>query len=1363
MSEHKGLWADAWSGLGTTHGARPTVRPTRPRRLNHVFEASADSVPDAIALECDGFAITYRQLEDRSNQLAHMLIGEGIGVGSRVAIFLNRSVDTYVSLLGVLKTGGTFVPIDPGAPSDRVAYVVEDAGVQLVLTSTELEPNAEECNVARLTLDTNVAVLNFQPQHRPVLDLASDPDPACYILYTSGSSGRPKGVEVAQSSICNFLDVVPDVYDVRPNDRVYQGMTISFDFSIEEIWPTWARGATIVAGPTDSRRLGGELADFLEERAITTLYCVPTLLATIPRDLPKIRNLLVGGEACPRELVERWARPGRKILNTYGPTEATVTATWGELLPGRTVTIGRPLPTYSVVILDEARGLVPHGEVGEICIGGRGVARGYVGRPDLTADKFIDHFSVPAGQKLYRTGDLGRWTSDGEIEYLGRADAEVKIRGHRVDLGEIESVLLEHPSVSEAVVALVAASENETPSELCAYMVLVDPIEDEYLVGELAKAVSQRLPAYMAPAFVDFIPALPVMPSGKVDRSKLPEPTRRRFSAPTGPVVEPRNEQEVAVRDIWARAFGIPADEMSVEANFFEDLGGHSLLAATVISALRESGIGATPSIRDLYSHPTVRSITHALAAVGSQHPIAPNVAVKHTDTEVARAGGIQLAVIYVFLLITTLPVSYVYTKNDGFVSVPVLFEMLAAIMLTYLCVRWFLPVISARPLAAGIKPGRYKLWGPTYLRLWTLDLLLAVGALPVVSGSPLMSIYLRILGARVGHRTTIATSSISLPTLVEIGDGASIGYGATIRPWRVESGSVTVGKIVIESGAFVGANVVLEPGSTVGVRAALGDQSLLPSGHIVPQEARWAGSPAVPTEFLDPAVETMMRAESVRARWKVRHILAALAGLTALEVGAIALMVPGIALVWGALLAWGVLAGLVATLFTGPIFVITVCVFVAVNKRLVLRNAPAGMHPVRSGLGIRKWMVDKLLEFSLLFTNSLYATLYTAPWLRLLGADIGRGAEVSTVSHIDPDMLTVGKDSFIADMASVGSASFANGRIMFQPTRIGERTFIGNAAVIPSGMEIGDNALIGVATVPPVNGVPEGTSWLGSPAIYLPNRQDSGDYDDALIYTPPQDVVRDRYVIEFFRATLPPTVLGVSFYLYLLVLSSLAFGRALPVPALVAPLVAMASSLAVIGFCAAVKRNTVGRYEPRVEPLWSKFVRRSEFATGLYESAAVPIGVGMLVGTPFLPMVLRWFGTTIGKRVWFGTTYLTEFDLVHVGDDATIGTESSLQTHLFEDRVMKMSTITIGDGASIGTRSIILYDTVVGEEASLSPLSLLMKGEELPARTSWRGIPAEGIRADDSSTVLLEKAVLEKAVTDQAVTDIVVAQGVSA
>ena len=469
----------------------------RPRRLNHVFERTADSSPDTVALECDGHAVTYQQLDEYANQLAHLLIGMNIGVGSRVAILLHRSIDTYVSLLGVLKSGAAFVPIDPGAPADRVAYVVEDAGVELVLTSTVLLPGLAGLDVARLALDECGQLLDDQPWRRPQLDPYADDDPACYVLYTSGSSGRPKGVEVAQSSICNFLDVVPTIYDVRAGDRVYQGMTISFDFSIEEIWPTWAMGATLVAGPTDSRRLGAELADFLEDTRVTTLYCVPTLLATIPRDLPLLRNLLVGGEACPRELVERWAQPGRRILNTYGPTEATVTATWGELLPGRPVTIGRPLPTYSVAIVDEQRRLVPDGEVGEICIGGPGVARGYIGRPALTADRFIDHELAPPGGKLYRTGDLGRWTVDGEIEYLGRADAEVKIRGHRVDLGEIESVLLEDPGVAEAVTKLVPTPEgsNAQPA-LAAYVVLTPGgLEDEtrgVLVARLHEQLQVR-------------------------------------------------------------------------------------------------------------------------------------------------------------------------------------------------------------------------------------------------------------------------------------------------------------------------------------------------------------------------------------------------------------------------------------------------------------------------------------------------------------------------------------------------------------------------------------------------------------------------------------------------------------------------------------------------------------------------------------------------------------------------------------------------------------------------------------------------------------------------------------------------------
>jgi len=1323
-------------------------RPRGTRRLHHVFEAACDRNPTAIALECGSERLTYLELDEQANRLAHHLRGLGVGNGARVAILLQRSVETYMALLAIGKAGSAFVPIDPKSPPDRVAYIAEDSDVDLLLTSSELAEATAGIDRRVLVVDESADALAAAPASRP--DPDCEPDPAAYVIYTSGSSGRPKGVEVAQSSICNFLDVVPAVYDVRPNDRVYQGMTIAFDFSIEEIWPTWSVGATLVAGPNDSRRLGAELADFLDEQKITIFYCVPTLLATIPRDLPRIRNLLVGGEACPGQLVERWSRPGHRILNTYGPTEATVTATWCELLPGRPVTIGRPLPTYSIVLLDEQRKLVPDGEVGEICIGGPGVARGYVGRPELTADRFIEHALASPGGRLYRTGDLGRITEDGDVEYLGRADAEVKIRGHRVDLGEIESVLLEDEAVAEAVVALVPVSDApDAPRELAAYLVRptgdgggdhdgdhgadgADPARDEALTRRLHEQLHSRLPSYMVPSFFDIVAALPTMPSGKVDRSRLPAPTGRRLVGAGGPVVVADGALEEQVRAAWAEAFGIEPESLSVEADFFTELGGHSLLAARVVSLLRARKVGASPALRDLYDHPTVRGMAaHLGAAKRSERPttIAPRPApLRHPSRRIAAAGAGQALVIYLLLLLITLPVSYVYTWHDGNVSVTVLVELMIAILFSYLFVRWVVPVLVARPLAAGIRPGRYRLWGPTYLRLWTLNLLMTFGPLPVISGSPLMAAYLRLLGARVGRRTLIATSAISLPTMIDIGADASVGYGASLRAWRVDDGWVTVGPITVGPSAFVGANAVLEPGSSVGAHAALGEQSVLGQGESVPAEQRWAGSPSSPITALNATVERMLAAHTPHRGWRLHHVAVAVLGLLGLELSVIAMIVPSVGLVWWALLTWGLGVGLIATVPAGPVYVLTVCAVVAIGKRLVLPHVPIGIHPVRSELGVRKWIADKLLEFSLVFTNSLYATLYTVPWLRLLGARVGRNAEVSTAAHLDPDLLVLGQESFVADMASVGAATFANGRVTFLPTKVGSRAFVGNAAFVPAGSDLGDGSLLGVGTLPPNDGVPEGTSWLGSPALHLPARQSSGSFAENQTFRPPRKLVIHRLVVEFFRATLPASMLGASAYLYLLILSGLASGRDLTVPALVSPFVAIATSTAVIALCAWAKWRVVGTYRARVEPLWSTFVRRTEFVTGLYEAAAVPIGAGLLIGTPFLPPVLRWFGVRVGRRTWIGTTYFTEFDLVEIGDDAVVGTEVSLQTHLFEDRVMKMSVVTVGAGATIGTRAIVLYDAVVGDGVSLGSLSLLMKGEHLIAGSQWRGIPAQGL-----------------------------------
>ncbi|EQD83547.1 Pls/PosA family non-ribosomal peptide synthetase [Saccharopolyspora erythraea] len=1301
------------------------MRATGPShgRLHDFFTTTCDRTPGKVALEAGDVRMTYRQLDRRANQLAHHLLTLGLGTGSRVGILLERSAWTYVSLLGVLKAGAAFVPIDAVSPSDRVGYICGDSRLDLVITSGDLAGKVGgACPV--LDVDLVGTTLDHTPSTRP--ELPDTADPPAYVIYTSGSSGRPKGVEVSQSSICNFIDVVPAIYDVRESDRVYQGMSISFDFSIEEIWPTWAVGATLVAGPNDSRRLGEELAEFLDDNGVSVLYCVPTLLATIHRELPKVRSVLVGGEACPAELVERWSTPKRRILNTYGPTEATVTASWCELLPGRRVTIGRALPTYTVVLLDEALHPVPDGDVGEICIGGPGVANGYVGLPEKTADRFVEHPLAPRGGRLYRTGDLGRTTEDGEIEYLGRADAEVKIRGRRVDLGEIDNVLLEHPAVSGAVTALTADG-----MALASYLTVRGDAGDE-LIADLHDRARAKLPEYMVPALVDVLDELPTMPSGKVHRARLPAPSGRRFSAGAGEVVPPETDMQKQVAVVWAEVFGLDPRELSVDADFFGDLGGHSLLAANVVSALRERRIGGSPAVRDLYAHPTVRSLADHLdrapAPAPADAPARRVEAAVHRRRRTVPAGLAQLAFLYVLLLVGVIPVALVYSRYDGVVGISgVLGELALAALTTYVVLRWVLPVPLARALAAGIHPGRYRLWGLTYLRLWALDLVLTLAPLPALSGSPLYAPYLRLLGARVGRRTQIATSAISLPTLLDIGDDASLGYDVQVQPWVVDDGWVVVEPIRVGEDAFVGSSTVLEPGASVGAGAGIAEHSAVGGRQAVPPQQWWAGSPLVEVSRPEPMVQAMAELPTAPG-WRAGPLLGAAGGLLLLELTLIAMVLPSIVMVWAPLLLWGTLAGLVAAALVGPVFVVTVCVLVACIRRLVLPRTEIGIHHARSGLGVRKWIGDKLLESSLVATNSLYATLYTVPWLRMLGARVGRGSEVSTAAYFDPALLTLGEQSFVADMASIGSARFYNGYVGFARTAIGRRSFVGNAAFVPSGTSTGDGSLLGVHTVPPAAEVPAESSWLGSPAIFLPQRQSSGTFSERTTFRPPPRAVVERLAIEYFRVTMPASVLAVAVYLTLLGLSELAGATGTLATLLLAPVLFALGSVLVLLFVVALKWVLVGAYRPRIEPLWSRFVRRTELVTGVYEAAAVPALLGTLTGTPLLPPALRLLGTRIGKCAWIGTTYLTEFDLVHIGQNATVGKGVSLQTHLFEDRVMKMSQVRVGDGATVGERSIVLYDAEVGVGTALESLSLAMKGEQLTPGTRWRGIPAQGV-----------------------------------
>ena len=300
-----------------------------PRRLFYFLERIADTAPGSTALECNGVVRSYAEFDADGNRVAHYLYSLGVRPGDTVGILIDRSLPMYQAILGALKSGATYVPIDPNAPHDRVEYIATDAGVKVLLTTSDKASSSEGLDLQPVFMDEVAAELTQQPSSRLPID--DSDDPVAYIIYTSGSTGRPKGVAVAHSSICNFIKVASEIYGVKATDRVYQGMSVSFDFSMEELWTTWATGAALIAGPTDGRKVGTGLADFLEENRITFMHAVPTVLSTMDRTLPRIHTLNLGGEACPPELVERWGSHGRRILNTSGPTECTASCTWAEL------------------------------------------------------------------------------------------------------------------------------------------------------------------------------------------------------------------------------------------------------------------------------------------------------------------------------------------------------------------------------------------------------------------------------------------------------------------------------------------------------------------------------------------------------------------------------------------------------------------------------------------------------------------------------------------------------------------------------------------------------------------------------------------------------------------------------------------------------------------------------------------------------------------------------------------------------------------------------------------------------------------------------------------------------------------------
>ncbi len=586
---------DKWNDTKTDY---PSVSS-----LIELFERQVGLSPDSIAIEFEGEKLSYSQMNERTNQVAHYLQDRGVAVEQMVGVFMERSIEMVVAIYGILKAGGAYLPIDPGYPQDRVDFIINDANLSLILTTTALFSKLPKCESELLAVDQQWELIDQYPDHNPDIDICSTD--LAYVIYTSGSTGKPKGVMNEHGAICNRLMWMQERFKLQEDDCILQKTPFSFDVSVWELFWPLLYGARLVIAKPEGHKDNHYLIGLIKRSNITTIHFVPSMLQVFidnpeVRDCPSLRRVICSGEALSYELQQQFFKVlPCELYNLYGPTEAAVDVTCWKCDREshlKRVPIGKPISNTQTYILDDNLNLAPIGVPGELYLGGVQIARGYLNRPQLTAERFLpDPFSQQLGSRIYKTGDLVRYLEDGSIDYLGRRDYQVKVRGFRIELGEIESAIRDLSNAKECCV--VVREDDPGDKRLVAYMVGSGQTEG---VNRLRSSLKKRLPEYMVPSAFMVLEAFPLTPNGKLDRKALPKPAATRDQATE--FTPPKNEVERIIAEIWKNHLSIA--KVGSQDNFF-DLGGHSLLMISVHSDLEER-FNRKISIIELYKFPTI-------------------------------------------------------------------------------------------------------------------------------------------------------------------------------------------------------------------------------------------------------------------------------------------------------------------------------------------------------------------------------------------------------------------------------------------------------------------------------------------------------------------------------------------------------------------------------------------------------------------------------------------------------------------------------------------------------------------------------------------------------------------------------------
>ncbi len=1303
----------------------PESRPED--RLDTFFESLADRYDRAVAVISDGRSWTYREIDDRANQFARVLIARGVRPGDRVGLLLDRSAVTYITLLAVMKAGAAFVPLATAFPRDRMALIIEDAEVRLVVTLTGYADRAAELSVPYVLADAVDAEIAAQsPARLDRAAMAPSREDTCYILFTSGTTGRPKGVVIRHRSIANFVRVAAKSYGYRPGDRVYHGMTIAFDFSAEEYWVPFTAGATVVPAPGAQTLVGEELADFLRANDITCMACSPTLLSSIESDVPSLRLLMVGGEACPLNMVTRWSKPGRLLLNTYGPTEATVTATMGVLTPDKPVTIGAPLPTYSIVIIDpDEPKLTDPDELGEIGIAGVGLAVGYLNRPDLTDQKFIpDFIGLPnnPSRRIYRTGDLGRINAAGEIEYRGRIDTQVKIRGYRIELGEIEAVLLDQPAIAQAAVTTWEIEPGRV--ELVAYYAPKTgmPIAR----ADLARELKRRLPDYMVPSYLEELDAIPMTVANKTDTRRLPKPTSLRLSSERE-IVAPRNEEERFLAGALADVLHF--EKVSVEDNFFDDLGANSLLMARFCARVRKRPEWATTSMRDVYQHPTVALLAEHLRVPEQTESAVDEAVPTHKASNLAYwACGLGQLLFYglysyVGLWAFNKGLNWVYDKLDDperlyercvLLSAAVFFGMSGfAILAKWLLIgRW--------------KPEAFKIWGWRYYRFWVVQTLIRTAPVVLFRGSPVYSFYLKLLGAKLGRNAVIECRAVPVCTdLISIGENTILRKESMVLGYRAQAGYIHTGPISIGHHSFVGVGSMLDIDTRMGDYTQLGHASSLQRGQSIPDNQHWHGSPAIPT------TADYCKIRNVNPS-RVRQFLFETAQLVGLF-----LIVTPIPLLFHSY--WqnvsddyqetiGIVAiGTTVTVFGFILLALVGAIALPRLIRVILKpNKTYTLYGFRYWLQMVAETCSNIRPLNLLFGDSSAITHYMQAIGWNLNEVVQTGSNFgSNQQHENPLLCEIGTQTMVSDGLFMINMHKSATAFRLEHTKVGERNYFGNNIFYPPDARTGDNCLLGTKVMVPIDGpLRENVGLLGSPSFEIP-RMVSRDKE---LLDSVSEAERKRRLRRKNRYNAVTALMFLASQWLMLFVTLAIWDRALnyytdwaEVALFVAVL--LTSGIA-IPFYVLLERMSLGfgKLQPRMTTIYDVAFWHHERHWKLSDS---PI-TRLFPGTPFRPMILRLLGVKVGKRVYDGGANLTERSLVEIGDDATLNEGCVIQAHSLEEGAFKSDYIRIGAGCTLAPSAFVHYGVAMGDGSVADVDCFVMKGEVLEPNSIWRGNPAK-------------------------------------